>query len=102
MATQMQQEFVPAPSAAKYTSAHPLCALGPDEISYTAELIRTVWPAHTDLRFKVITLDEPPKAQLLPYFEAESAGRNLPQLDRKAFTAYYIRNTVRLMNSPNF
>lgn len=96
MSTQVQQDFVPKPSGTKYNAAHPVCALGPDEISYTAELIRSVWPEGTDLRFKTITLEEPPKAQLLPYFQAELAGKSLPQIDRKAFTAYYIRNTVSL------
>ena len=94
MATQMQQESVPAPAVAKHNSAHPLCALGPEEISYTAELIKSVWPAQTDLRFKVITFNEPAKVELLLYFQAELEGRNLPHIDRKAFTSYYVRNTV--------
>lgn len=95
MATPMQQEYTPTPVATKYTAAHPLCALGPEEISYTSELIRTLWPEHTDLRFKTITIHEPPKAQLLAYFEAERMKKFLPYIDRKAFTSYYIRNTDR-------
>lgn len=100
MSTQVQQDYRPAPTSTKYNSAHPVCALGPDEITYTADLIRGVWPSGTDLRFKTITLEEPPKAQLLPYFQAELAGQSLPQIDRKAFTAYYIRNTVSLFSTP--
>lgn len=96
MATQMQQSFTPAPTATKYNASHPVCALGAQEISYTSELIRSLWPEQTDLRFKTITLEEPPKAQLLPYFQAERDGSNLPHIDRKAFASYYIRNTVRL------
>ena len=94
MATQVQQTFTPGPAAAKYNSAHPICALGPEEISYTSDLIRSLWPEKTDLRFKTITLEEPPKAQLLPYFKAEHDGKELPHIDRKSFTSYYIRNTV--------
>jgi len=94
MATQVQQSFTPAPAATKYNAAHPVCALGPEEISYTSDLIKSLWPENTDLRFKTITLEEPPKAQLLPYFQAEHDGKNLPHIDRKAFTSYYIRNTV--------
>lgn len=94
MATQMQQSFSTAPATTTYNAAHPVCALGPEEIIYTSELIRSVWPEHTDLRFKTITLEEPPKAQLLPYFQAQREGKNLPHIDRKAFTSYYIRNTV--------
>ena len=66
MATQMQQSFKRDPTTTKYNAAHPVCALGPEEISYASELIRSLWPEHTDLRFKTITLDEPPKALLLP------------------------------------
>jgi len=98
MATQMEHAHKPAPVSTKYNSAHPLCALGPEEISYTAELIRSLWPEHTDLRFKTITLDEPQKAQLLPYFQAEQTGQTLPRIDRKAFIGYYIRNTVGLIS----
>ena len=94
MATQMQQPTMAGVTTSKHAAAHPICALGPEEITYTAELIRSVWPENTDLRFKTITIEEPPKAQLLPYFEAERAGKSLPHIDRKAFTAYYIRNTV--------
>lgn len=97
MATEPQQHsFIPTPVATKLNAAHPLCALGPEEITYTAELIRGLWPEHTGLRFKTITIDEPPKAQLLSYFEAERTGNPLPKIDRKAFIAYYIRNTVRI------
>lgn len=101
MATQMQQSFTRAPTTTKYNAAHPVCALGPEEISYASELIRSLWPEHTDLRFKTITLDEPPKALLLSYFQAEHEGRSLPPIDRKAFTSYYIRNTVRLGRCTN-
>lgn len=93
MSTQVQSFSLPK-ATGKHQAAHPLCALRGDEISYTAELIRSLWPANTDLRFKTITLDEPPKAQLLPYLEAEVSGGKLPVIDRKAFAAYYIRNTV--------
>jgi len=94
MSTQVQQSFPESKTPDKHHAAHPLCALSADEILYTAELIRSIWPANTDIRFKSITLEEPPKAQVLPYLEAEAAGRQLPNLDRKAFTSYYIRNTV--------
>lgn len=95
MSTQMQQEtFAPAVNNTKYNSAHPICALSPEEISYSADLIRSQWPAETDLRFKTITLNEPAKAELLKYFEAEHDGRALPSIDRRAFSSYYIRNTV--------
>lgn len=93
MSTQVQS-FPESNAPDKHHAAHPLCALSGDEILYTAELIRSIWPANPDIRFKSITLEEPPKAQVLPYLEAEAIGQQLPSLDRKAFTSYYIRNTV--------
>ena len=76
------------------SEAHPLNPLSASEISVSAELIKSVWPAHTDLRFKAITLEEPPKRDLVPYLEAEHHGVSLPPIPRKSFVAYYIRNTV--------
>lgn len=95
MATQIQQEiFVPDTRSTKYNSSHPICALGPEEIAYTADLIRSQWPDETILRFKTITLHEPAKAELLKCFQAEYGGYTLPSIDRRAFSSYYIRNTV--------
>ena len=89
-----QEAFTPEPAPVKHYVAHPLNPLTASEIFATADLIRSVWPAHTDLRFKTITLLEPAKKQFLPYLEAEHSGKPLPSVARKAFTAYYIRNTV--------
>jgi Cu2+-containing amine oxidase len=83
-----------APSPAKATVSHPLCPLTAAEIATTADLVRSVWPAQVDLRFKVITLEEPPKQQMVPYLEAEHKGAPLPAIPRKSFISYYIRNTV--------
>ena len=77
-----------------HSVAHPLCPLSGSEILTTSELIRTVWPANTDLRFKVITLEEPSKHELAPYIEAEHSGAHLPHIERRVFVTYYIRNTV--------
>lgn len=75
--------------------AHPLCPLSGEEIAQASAIITSGWPAHTDLRFKVVTLNEPLKKELSPYLDAEHAGQPLPYIERKAFVAYYIRNTVR-------
>lgn len=63
------------------------------EITTAATLVKRRWPAHTDLHFKVITLEEPPKAEVITYLEAEHCGRPLPRISRRAFVNYYIRNT---------
>ena len=88
----VQEHVVPQ----KHAVAHPLCPLSGDEISAASALIQSLWPSNADLRFKVVTLDEPAKKQLLPYIEAEHSGAALPSIDRKVFVAYYLRNTVSL------
>ncbi|KAJ4181471.1 hypothetical protein NW767_013522 [Fusarium falciforme] len=71
---------------------HPLCPLSASEIQASARLVQGAWPASVSLRFKVITLSEPPKQQLAPYLAALEKGPPSP-LDRRAFVAYYIRKT---------
>lgn len=88
------QDFTPSPSASKSTISHPLCPLTASEISTTADLVRSVWPSSVDLRFKIITLDEPAKKSMIPYLDAEHSGSPLPEIPRKAFVSYYLRNTV--------
>jgi primary-amine oxidase len=75
---------------------HPLSSLSAQEISSTATIVKRLWPASADLHFKVITLQEPPKDELLPYLEAEHANLKLPEIERKVWVNYYLRNTVRL------
>ena len=95
MATQ-PQEFASQAAATKQSVVHPLCPLTSSEISLCADLIRAQWPLKVDLRFKVITLEEPSKKSLVPYLEAEHSGKSVPSLDRRAFVAYYLRNTVSI------
>ena len=91
------EEAKPAtPSApSKQNVAYPLSPLTASEIAKTAELIRSLWPDKTDLRFKAITLDEPAKKEFVSYLDAQHSDSPLPFIARKAFVAYYIRNTVR-------
>jgi primary-amine oxidase len=84
-----------APRTAKTVPSHPLAPLSAPEIKSAASIIRASWPAHTDLHFKVVTLQEPPKVEVLKYLEAEHGNKSLPAISRKAFINYYIRNTVR-------
>jgi primary-amine oxidase len=83
-----------APQLSKSTPMHPLAPLSESELKAAASIIKASWPAHTDLHFKVVTLEEPPKAEVLPYLDAEHSGKPLPSISRKAFVNYYIRNTV--------
>ncbi|KAL8377312.1 hypothetical protein RB595_008142 [Gaeumannomyces hyphopodioides] len=76
--------------------AHPLGPLSGDEISRSSSLIRAAWPEGTKFQFKVITLLEPAKAQLIPYLDAERKGQSPSGIDRRSFVVYYIRNTHKL------
>ena len=89
-----QVSYSPMAAPVKQTPAHPLCPITAAEITRSADLIRTVYPAKTDFRFKTITLEEPEKAQLMPYLEAEHNRGRLPHIERKTLVCYYIRNTV--------
>ena len=94
MATELATDA--APRIAKVTPAHPLAPLSAAEIQIAAAVIKASWPAHTDLHFKAVTLQEPPKAQVLEYLEAEHGGSSRPDINRLAFINYYIRNTVSI------
>lgn len=87
--------FAPDARPEKQTAPHPLAPLAGPEIKAAARLIRSVWPNDTDVHFKTITLQEPPKAEVVPFLEAEHSGEPTPSITRKAFVNYYIRNTVR-------
>jgi len=102
-ATTDSSSWAPAVAAAptKLQVTHPLAALSAAEISATALLVKGVWPAQTDIHFKVITLQEPPKAEVVPYLEAEHSGGQRPTIARKAFVNYYIKNTVGLVQTWN-
>ena len=89
-----QESYAPMAAPVKQTPAHPLCPITAAEIEQSADLIRSLYPAKTDFCFKAITLQEPEKAQLVPYLDAEHNGGRLPHIDRKTFVCYYLRNTV--------
>jgi primary-amine oxidase len=86
--------FAPEVPVTKQVTAHPLSPLTAAEIETTGHLIKGLYPEKIDLRFKVITLKEPAKKTLVPFLDAEHSGGRLPHIDRRAFTSYYIRNTV--------
>ena len=89
-----QVSMAPLAEAVKQSLPHPLCPITASEIKNAAQLIRRLYPSKTEFQFKAITLEEPLKAQLAPYLQAEHQGARLPKIDRKAFVSYYLRNTV--------
>lgn len=78
---------------AKRVDLHPFAPLSKDEITAAADLIRSQWPEGTDLQFKAVTLQEPAKAEAVPYLAAERSGESTQRIDRRAFINYYIRKT---------
>ncbi|KAH6623646.1 copper amine oxidase [Chaetomium tenue] len=76
--------------------SHPLGPLTAREITEAAALTRACWPDNIEYHFKVVTLLEPAKAQLIPYLAAERAGQHPGSIDRRAFVVYYFRGTHNL------
>lgn len=81
-------------STTKSPLSHPLGPLSADEISRSSALIRAEWPEGTKFQFKILTLLEPPKPELVPYLTAEKAGETPKPIDRKSQVVYYLRTTV--------
>jgi primary-amine oxidase len=75
---------------------HPLSPLTALEISTSSKLVHRLYPPRTNLHFKAVTLQEPEKAQALPYLEAEQVGTEPSSVDRRSFVCYYIRHAVSI------
>jgi Cu2+-containing amine oxidase len=94
LTSNMSTEQVLVSLPKKTASQHPLGPLTAAEISESARLTKGLWPSNTNIQFKSITLQEPKKAELVPFLAAEHSGQRTPTIDRKSFVIYYIRNTV--------
>ncbi|KAI4109207.1 MAG: hypothetical protein L6R37_000638 [Teloschistes peruensis] len=95
----MSTEQVPFRSTlgqAKRPSSHPLSPLTSSEITNASSLVQKLWPSNIDLQFKILTLQEPEKTQVLPYLNAEHRGAKTPTIERKVFVCYYIRKTDKV------
>lgn len=55
------------------TQRHPLDQLRAEEIGCARDVVRQAWPGAM-LQFRSIFLEEPTKASLIPFLEAEHAG----------------------------
>ncbi|KAI9643207.1 hypothetical protein NHQ30_007823 [Ciborinia camelliae] len=87
---------LPLVGGKKSTLEHPLGPLSAAEILQSSKIIKGIWPAEVTLQFKVVTLQEPTKTELVPYLAAEHSGSALPKIDRRSLVVYYIRNTDKL------
>ncbi|GFF39116.1 copper amine oxidase 1 [Aspergillus udagawae] len=73
---------------------HPLDPLSPAEISVAVRHLNNAYPSDK-LVFRVVTLLEPPKAQMIPYLEAERSGkRDVTAPKRSAFVQFYKNTTA--------
>ncbi|KAF2649885.1 copper amine oxidase [Lophiostoma macrostomum CBS 122681] len=70
---------------------HPFDPLSPEEIAGIANVVRTSY-ASADPLFRVITLAEPPKAEMIKYLEREAAGDVQRPPKRVAKIHAYISN----------
>ncbi|KAK1779591.1 copper amine oxidase [Copromyces sp. CBS 386.78] len=75
--------------------SHPLGPLTASEITQSSSLIKASWPSGTEIHFKIITLLEPAKAQLMPFLVAERAGQTPLEvdMDRRSLVVYSLRGT---------
>lgn len=96
MTTAEVQASLPIVGGKKTTLEHPLGPLTAAEILQSSQIIKSSWPAEVVFQFKSVTLEEPKKAELVPYLAAEHSGSALPKIDRRSFVVYYIKNTVSL------
>jgi primary-amine oxidase len=76
------------------TDTHPFTPLSAAEITLAASIIRASNPPNARLRFKGITLHEPPKDLMIQYLTAERLGQPTTNIPRKAFANYYISGTA--------
>ena len=66
---------------------HPLDILTVDEVCRARDAVKTLHPEHK-LFFRELYLDEPPKAALRQYLDAEHAGSSPAPLPRQALCQY--------------
>jgi primary-amine oxidase len=77
------------------TAKHPLDPLTADEILQVSSLLKAKTP-NKSLHFKIVTILEPPKAQLRPFLIAERNGGPQSRPPRKASSLYYHLGTADL------
>ncbi|GFN13490.1 hypothetical protein AtubIFM55763_001160 [Aspergillus tubingensis] len=76
-------------------SCHPLDPASPDEIRQATDLVKAKYNG-ISLHFKAAGLEEPAKAALVHFLDAEHHGRPLPFIPRQIFLIWYIEYTPRL------
>lgn len=96
MSTDQVPVSLPLVGGNKTGLEHPLGPLTAGEILQSSKIVKGLWPTEVTIQFKTVTLQEPEKAELVPFLNAEHSGSPLPKVDRKSFVVYYLKNTVSL------
>lgn len=87
------------------TRPHPLAILTDKELSAASVIVKKIVAAQEpslNIRFKSISLAEPPKSLLLPYLDAEAAGlsaESLPYVPRCVSCIWSADNERRVTES---
>ncbi|ODV88761.1 hypothetical protein CANCADRAFT_52934 [Tortispora caseinolytica NRRL Y-17796] len=71
---------------------HPLAPLSIEEINYATSIVKKAHP-DKEVLIKACSLEEPPKAFMVPYLEAEKKGRPLLPPPRRAYVPFYYKGT---------
>ncbi|KAL4924796.1 copper amine oxidase [Aspergillus undulatus] len=72
------------------TTLHPFDPVTPGEINLTTKILQASFPDVT-LRYKKIDMQEPIKAEVVPYIEAERLGKPLPRKPARLLQALFHR-----------
>jgi primary-amine oxidase len=75
--------MAPGSSSGSEAHSHPLSPLSEHEFRNARDIINGLYGAESTLFFRAISLNEPRKAELIPYLEAEHAGAALAELSER-------------------
>ena len=76
-------------------SLHPLDPATSEEIRQATDVVKATYRG-IPLHFKAAGLEEPPKAAVVNFLDAEHNGQPLPFIPRQVFLIWYIEYTPRL------
>jgi primary-amine oxidase len=79
-------------------SCHPLDPASPEELKRATDFVKSAYEGIT-LQFKAAGLQEPDKADMVAYLDAEHNNKPLPSTPRCVSLIWYIKRTPRLFEA---
>ncbi|EEP82637.1 conserved hypothetical protein [Uncinocarpus reesii 1704] len=76
----------------KPTASHPFDPLSPEEIALVVQAVKHAY-AEKNVIFRVVTLAEPRKVDMIPFLEAEHASKSAIPPCRTAMVQFYLENS---------